>query len=90
MKNLRLTFGVAALAIGSFAAFSFAPVKADSKVALQEFYVNPDGSRGGQVTGNNDCPDDDPEILCSQEYDTSTWEETGNASKMHYGIRPNN
>ncbi|WP_333577757.1 hypothetical protein [Sphingobacterium sp.] len=88
MKNLRLTFGVAALAIGSFAAFSFAPVKADSKVALQEFYVNPDGSRGAAVTSPNTCPDNNPTRLCSQEYNTSTGEPTGDASKMHTGIRP--
>ncbi|KKO89179.1 hypothetical protein AAW12_23945 [Sphingobacterium sp. Ag1] len=85
MKNLRLTLGVAAIAIGSFAAFSFAPVNSNAKVALQEFYVNPDGSRGPQVTGENLCPDDNPNILCSQEYNTTTNLPTGNASKMHYG-----
>lgn len=90
MKNLRLTFGVAALAIGSFAAFSFAPVSSSSKVALTEFYVNPDGSRGQQVIGQNECPDDDPSILCSQEYNTTTDQPTGNTSKMHWGEIPSN
>jgi len=41
MKNLRITLGVAAIAIGSFAAFSFAPAKVDSKVTTGIRYVNP-------------------------------------------------
>ncbi|KXH84884.1 hypothetical protein [Chryseobacterium kwangjuense] len=86
MKNLRLTLGVAAIAIGSFAAFSFAPATSEAK-ALIEFYVNPDGSRGAQVSGPNQCPDNSPP-LCSQEYNTSTGQPTGNTSKMHYGVRP--
>lgn len=88
MKSLRITLGVAAIAIGSFAAFSFAPASSSAKVALQEFYVNPDNSRGPQVTGENQCPDNDPKILCSQEYNTTNNQPTGNASKMHYGQRP--
>lgn len=86
MKNLRISLGVAAIAIGSFAAFSFAPASSSAKVALQEFYVNPDGSRGPQVTGNNQCQDE-TQILCSQEYDTSTGQPTGDTSKMHRGPR---
>ncbi|MFS4474600.1 hypothetical protein [Chryseobacterium sp. T20] len=86
MKSLRITLGVAAIAIGSFAAFSFAPASSSAKLALQEFYVNPDGSRGPQVSGENTCQDE-TQILCSQEYDTSTGLPTGNASKMHKGPR---
>lgn len=84
MKNLRVTLGIAALAIGSFAAFSFAPAKADSKVALQEFYVNPDGSRGEPVSGENECSGPQPTV-CSAEYDTSTNMQTGN--NIHKGVR---
>ncbi|MDN4011493.1 hypothetical protein QX233_03360 [Chryseobacterium gambrini] len=86
MKSLRITLGVAAIAIGSFAAFSFAPASSSAKLALQEFYVNPDGSQGAQVTGTNQCKDQ-TQILCSQEYDTSTGEPTGNTSRMHRGPR---
>lgn len=88
MKNFRLTLAIAALAIGSFAAFSFAPAKATSKLALLDFYVNPDGSRGPQVSGENSCPDDDQSIICSQEYDTVTNQPTGNPSRKHWGRRP--
>lgn len=84
MKNLRISLGVAAIAIGSFAAFSFAPAKVDSKVALQEFYVNPNGSRGPQVSGQNTC-DNSSQAICSAEYDTSTNMQTGN--KIHKGVR---
>ena len=84
MKNLRLTLGVAALAIGSFAAFSFAPASSSAKVALQDFYVNPDGSRGEQVSGNNRCSGPQPTI-CSAEYDTSTNMQTGN--NIHKGVK---
>ncbi|MDR6546482.1 Spy/CpxP family protein refolding chaperone [Chryseobacterium rhizosphaerae] len=84
MKSIRLTLGVAAIALGTFTAFSFAPASSNAKVALLEFYVNPDGSRGPQVSGQSTCKDQ-TEILCSQEYDTSTGQPTGNASKMHNG-----
>lgn len=84
MKNLRLTLGIAAIAIGSFAAFSFAPASSSAKVALQEFYVNPDGSRGAQVMGENQC-DNSTQKICSAEYDTSTNLPTGN--KIHRGVR---
>ncbi len=85
MKNLRLTFGIAALAIGSFAAFSFAPISTKAKAALQEFYVNPDGSRGEPVMDENECEGENPRI-CSQEYDTTTGLPTNN--KIHTGERP--
>lgn len=84
MKSLRITLGVAAIALGSFAAFSFAPASSNAKVALQEFYVNPDGSRGDQVMGDNECSGPQPTI-CSAEYDTSTNQQTGN--KIHRGVR---
>ncbi|WP_312336268.1 hypothetical protein [Sphingobacterium sp.] len=84
MKNLRITLGVAAIAIGSFAAFSFAPASSNAKVALQEFYVNPDGSRGPQVSGENEC-NNSSQVICSAEYDTSTNLPTGN--KIHRGVR---
>ncbi|WP_312716892.1 hypothetical protein [Sphingobacterium multivorum] len=87
MKNLRITLGVAAIAIGSFAAFSFAPAKVDSKVALLEFYVNEDGSRGDQVTGTNQCSGPS-QAICSQEYNTETNQPTNNPSKIHKGVRP--
>ncbi|MDR6513681.1 hypothetical protein [Chryseobacterium camelliae] len=85
MKNLRITLGVAAIAIGSFAAFSFAPAKVDSKVALQDFYMNPDGTRGAQVTGSTDCLDESS-VICSQQWDTSTNKPTGR--NIHYYPRP--
>lgn len=92
MKNLRVTLGIAALAIGSFAAFSFAPSEEKIIPTTQEFYVNPDGSRGNQIIGENICPDDEQDALCSQEYElnpvTSNWEATGDPSKMHYRALP--
>lgn len=85
MKSLRITLGVAAIALGSFAAFSFAPASSSAKVALQEFYVNPNGTRGDAVVGTSDCEGSNPRI-CSQEYDTSTNMPTG--SKIHTGDLP--
>lgn len=82
MKNLRTTLGIAAVAIGTFAAFSFAPAT-ETKAALQEWYVNPDGSRAEQVTGTSTCKDQTDD-LCSQEYDSSNWQPTGNEEKMHF------
>ena len=87
MKSIRITLGVAAIALGTFTAFSFAPAKADSKLALIEFYVNEDGSRGDQVIGGNECAGPKTD-LCSQEYDTSTNQPTNNPLKMHRGQRP--
>lgn len=83
MKNLRITLGISAIVIGCFTAFSFAPAKNENNVTLQEFYVNIDGSRGDQVVGATTCKDQ-TSTLCSQEYDTSTWQATGNEEKMHY------
>ncbi|QRY55944.1 hypothetical protein [Sphingobacterium siyangense] len=85
MKNLRLTFGVAALAIGSFAAFSFAPVSSSTKAALVEFYQNPDGTRGEQVSGSSDCMNESS-VICSQEWDTATNKPTGR--HINYYPRP--
>lgn len=87
MKNLRLSLGVAAIAIGSFTAFSFAPASSDAKVALQEFYMNPNGTRGGAVVGSSDCEGDNPRI-CSQQYDTTTNLPTNDPQYIHKGERP--
>ncbi|RKT01758.1 hypothetical protein [Chryseobacterium defluvii] len=38
MKNLRLTLGIAAIAIGSFAAFSFTKVEKSENKALNTYY----------------------------------------------------
>ncbi|WP_312508913.1 hypothetical protein [Chryseobacterium culicis] len=85
MKNLRLTLGFAALAIGSFAAFSFAPASSNAKEdAVADFYVNADGSMGSPVGSTNLCQPTRPN-LCSQEYNTETGEPTGNHIKN--GIR---
>ncbi|WP_353151564.1 hypothetical protein [Chryseobacterium sp.] len=88
MKSLRITLGVAAIAIGSIAAFSFAPANTVNEDETGIFYVNPDdGSRGDQVIGQNECAGPQPD-LCSQEYDLSTNQPTNDPSKMHYGERP--
>ncbi len=84
MKNLKITLGIAAIAIGGFTAFSFAPASSEAKLALQEFYVNPDGSPGEAVMEENECAGQQ-NIRCSQEYDTSTNLPTGN--KIHNGVR---
>lgn len=44
MKNLRLTLGAAAIALGTFTAFSFAPTSKVVNDASAQFYTNPDGS----------------------------------------------
>jgi len=90
MKNLRLTLGIAAIAIGSFAAFSFAPTSNETDPEPTQFYVNPDGSRADIVNGSNRCKPTTP-ALCSQEYQynssTDLWEPTNDSSKMHYGVK---
>jgi hypothetical protein len=76
MKNLRLTFGVAALAIGSFAAFSFAPASSnDQETGI--FYRNPtDGSMGDPYDPSlHPCVGNSP--VCAQEYDLETEQPTG-------------
>lgn len=86
MKNLRITLGVAAIAIGSFAAFSFAPA---STVNLDEtgiFYRNPDGTMGDPVVGTNQCQNKGP--ICSQEYDLETELPTGNHIKNGVRVQP--
>ncbi|WP_241282641.1 MULTISPECIES: hypothetical protein [Bacteroidota] len=84
MKNLRITLGVAAIAIGSFAAFSFAPVKVDSKVTTGIRYVNPNGSMGAAYDpSNHPCEDDGP--LCAQEYNLETQQPT--EQNKIFGVR---
>ncbi|MFC3356047.1 hypothetical protein [Sphingobacterium zeae] len=85
MKNLRITLGVAAIAIGSFAAFSFAPASQEKDFSVADFYVNPDGSMGPQVSGTNLCKRTSPN-LCSQEYNIENGQPTGNHKRN--GARP--
>lgn len=71
MKNLKLIFGVAAIAIGSMAAFSFGPTKEkevtkkESKAALYWF----DASTNAYIGHSEDsgCDESSPN-LCSQGY----------------------
>jgi len=85
MKKLRLTLGIAALAIGSIAAFSFAPAKDDSTVTKGIRYVNPeDGSMGGAYDPSNH-PCVGGGNLCAQEYDLETQEPT-DQNKI-FGVR---
>ncbi|RKF37154.1 hypothetical protein BCY89_05745 [Sphingobacterium siyangense] len=83
MKNLRLQLEIVVIAIGSLAAISFIPTDRSAKPLLQEFYVNPDGTHGAQVTGQSNCLDESSHI-CSQEYNTTTNLPTGNPEKIHY------
>lgn len=84
MKNLRLTLGIAAIAIGSFAAFSFAPTKVESKVTTQIRYVNPNGSMGPAYDqANHPCEGEGP--LCAQEYTLETQQPTG--QNKIFGVR---
>lgn len=75
MKNLRVTLGIAALAIGSFAAFSFAPAESnDQDTGI--FYRNPNGSMGDAYDPvAHPCLGD--EGICAQEYDLETELPTG-------------
>ncbi|WP_250253528.1 hypothetical protein [Chryseobacterium sp. Marseille-Q3244] len=88
MKSLRITLGVAAIALGTFTAFSFAPAKVDSKLSTGVFYSNPvDGSwTPEQVMGEGDCNNEEGPI-CSQEYDLSTHEPTDNPALIKTGER---
>ncbi|WP_278354124.1 MULTISPECIES: hypothetical protein [Bacteroidota] len=84
MKNLRITLGVAAIAIGSFAAFSFAPAKVDSKVTTGIRYVNPNNTMGPAYDPtNHPCEDEGP--LCAQEYNLETQQPTG--QNQIFGVR---
>ncbi|WP_343657954.1 hypothetical protein [Chryseobacterium sp.] len=85
MKNLRIKLGVAAIAIGSFAAFSFAPANQEKEDTVGDFYVNADGSMGSPVGSSNLCQPTRPN-LCSQEYNIETGQPTGN-HKIN-GARP--
>ncbi|RKF37153.1 hypothetical protein BCY89_05740 [Sphingobacterium siyangense] len=87
MKKIRLNLRIATIAFLIMLTFSFSPTLQGKKVAVVNFYVNPDGSRGTQVSGTDQCSDLTTR-LCSQEYDTTTGLPTGNPEKMHYGTRP--
>ncbi|GEM_PF-1903001 len=47
MKNLRLTLGIAAIAIGSFAAFSFTKIEKSESKALNTYYPVKDANGTG-------------------------------------------
>ncbi|MFS4474137.1 hypothetical protein [Chryseobacterium sp. T20] len=88
MKSLRITLGVAAIAIGSFAAFSFAPSNTVNEDETGVFYSNPDGSMSNEeVSGTSDC-DKKTTPICSQEYNLETGEPTHNPSLITRGQRP--
>lgn len=76
MKSLRITLGVAAIAIGSFAAFSFAPANSnDQETGI--FYRNPtDGSMGDPYNPSLH-PCQGSSNVCAQEYDLETEQPTG-------------
>lgn len=79
MKNLRITLGVAAIAIGSFAAFSFAPAKSNDQ-DTGVFYRNADGSMGDPYDeAAHPCKGSSG--ICAQEYDLGTELPTGNNIK---------
>ncbi|AZB17457.1 hypothetical protein EG352_06605 [Chryseobacterium indologenes] len=74
MKSLRITLGVAAIALGTFTAFSFAPAKADQDTGI--FYRNADGSMGDPYNPSlHPCAGASP--VCAQEYDLETELPTG-------------
>jgi len=84
MKSIRLTLGVAAIALGTFTAFSFAPEKVDAKVTTGLRYVNPNGSMGPAYDpSNHPCEDEGP--LCAQEYTIETQQPTG--QNQIFGVR---
>ena len=85
MKSIRLTLGVAAIALGTFTAFSFAPANHEKVDTVADFYVNADGSMGAPVGSSNQCQPTRP-TLCSQEYNIETGQPTGN-HKIN-GARP--
>ncbi|MDR2270459.1 MAG: hypothetical protein LBF27_06075 [Sphingobacterium sp.] len=85
MKNLRLTLGIAAIAIGSFAAFSFAPTSNVNDETTGEFYVSPNGSMGLPVDPAHPCEGAGP--LCSQEYNIETGEPTDNPALIKNGVK---
>lgn len=86
MKSLRITLGVAAIALGTFTAFSFAPENTAKDDATGIFYVNADGqTMGDPVDPAHPCEGAGP--LCSQEYNTDTELPTGN-HKLNGTPRP--
>ena len=66
MKNLKLIFGVAAIAIGSMAAFSFGPTKEkevakkESKAALYWFDATTNAYMGHSETSDCDFSNSNP------------------------------
>lgn len=84
MKSLRITLAVAAIALGTFTAFSFAPASNVNEDETGIFYRNPDGSMGAPVQGQNLCEGSGP--ICSQEYDLETELPTGNS--ITHGVKP--
>ncbi|REC62283.1 hypothetical protein DRF65_11255 [Chryseobacterium pennae] len=84
MKSLRITLGVAAIALGTFTAFSFAPAKVDSKVTTGIRYVNPNGSMGDAYDPSNH-PCEGEGDLCAQEYTLETQQPT--EENKIFGVR---
>ncbi|MDR6546483.1 hypothetical protein J2810_002542 [Chryseobacterium rhizosphaerae] len=86
MKNLKILAICFLVTFGSISALSFS--KSDRQTGDQYgyFYVNPDGSRGAEVSGTESCSDQN-EQLCAQEYNITTGQPTGNSAKMHFGPR---
>jgi len=86
MKSLRITLGIAAIAIGSFAAFSFAPA---SEVKVDDtgiFYRNPtDGSMGDEYDPANHPCQGPSQDVCAQEYNLDTELPTGNV--IYRGVK---
>ncbi len=76
MKSLRITLGVAAIALGSFAAFSFAPANTVNEDETGIFYRNADGSMGDAYNPALH-PCQGPTGICAQEYDLETELPTG-------------
>ncbi|SIS61808.1 hypothetical protein SAMN05421786_101538 [Chryseobacterium ureilyticum] len=82
MKSLRITLGVAAIALGTFAAFSFAPAKADQDTGI--FYRNADGSMGESYDPVSH-PCSGTVTVCAEEYDLETELPTG--QNKIFGVR---
>ncbi|AZB26883.1 hypothetical protein EG339_20995 [Chryseobacterium bernardetii] len=76
MKSLRITLGVAAIALGTFTAFSFAPANTVNEDETGIFYVNPDGSMGDAYNPQLHPCDPGPQT-CAREYDLETELPTG-------------
>lgn len=70
MKNLRITLGVAAIAIGSFAAFSFAPTSNENKAEISKqttlHWYQPSGSNPSFIRSNT-IPNEETASGCEQD-----------------------